>query len=69
MKKNFPITELPSKNSVSIDKLTTLDGLKLMLDDQKKAILAVEKNLFNLEKVVEKIYRHLRCRNFFFKES
>lgn len=60
MKKNFPITELPSKNSVSIDKLTTLDGLKLMLEDQKKAILAVEKNLFNLEKVVEKIYLHLK---------
>ena len=49
MKKDFPITELPSKNSVSIDKLSTLEGLKLMLEDQKKAILAVEKNLPNLK--------------------
>ena len=36
MKKDFPITELPSKNSVSIDKLSTFEGLKLMLEDQKK---------------------------------
>ena len=37
MKKDFPITELPSKNSVSIDKLSTFEGLKLMLEDQKKS--------------------------------
>ena len=60
MKKDFPITELPSKNSVSIDKLSTFEGLKLMLEDQKKAILAVEKNLPNLKKVVEEIYSHLK---------
>ena len=60
MKKDFPITELPSKNSVSIDKLSTFEGLKLMLEDQKKAVLAVEKNLPNLKKVVEKIYSHLK---------
>ena len=60
MKKDFPITELPSKNSVSIDKLSTFEGLKLMLEDQKKAILAVEKNLPNLKKVVEEICSHLK---------
>ena len=49
MKKDFPITELPSKNSVSIDKLSTFEGLKLMLEDQKKAILAVKNNIDSLQ--------------------
>ena len=60
MNEKISKTEMLYTNSVAVDKLPTIDALKLMLRDHEKGILSVRKSLRKIEKAVELIYIHLK---------
>ena len=60
MNEKISKTEMLYTNSVPVDKLPTIDALKLMLRDHEKGILSVRKSLRKIEKAVELIYIHLK---------
>ncbi|PRR81792.1 N-acetylmuramic acid 6-phosphate etherase [Clostridium vincentii] len=53
-------TEKINANSLNIDKLGTLDILKLINDEDKTIAKAVEKQLDNIQLAVDKIYKKLK---------
>ncbi len=59
MKKNIPKTELLYKKSKPIDQLDLLDGVQLMLNEQKKASDAVKKSSKEIKFAINQIYEHL----------
>ena len=60
MTKKLPKTELLYKKSKPIDKLNILDGITLMVEQQKKAALDVKKELKQIALAVNKIVNHLK---------
>ena len=61
MDKIIPKTELLYKKSIPIDQLNLIDGINLMVDEQKNAALAVKKIALSIEFAVNQIYNHLLC--------
>ena len=59
MDQNIPKTECVFQKSISIDKLNTFDGISLMVDEQKKAVLEVKKASNSIEVAINKIFDHL----------
>lgn len=59
MKKNTPNTELLYKKSKPIDQLDLLDGIQLMINEQKKASYAVKKSIKEINYSINQIYQHL----------
>ena len=59
MNLNTPKTELPYKSSVPIDKLSVKEGVKLLIDDQKKGLKKLSLLIDDLTSIVEEIYEHL----------
>ena len=51
-------TELLKKDNNTIDKISTLDALVLMLNDQKTAIEAVNKQLKEFNEIIEMLFEH-----------
>ncbi|MEI6858122.1 hypothetical protein [Psychrilyobacter sp.] len=49
------ITENRNKNTMNIDLLDTLEMVKVINDEDKKVALAVEKELENIAKAIDKI--------------
>jgi N-acetylmuramic acid 6-phosphate etherase len=56
----IPITERENPNTENIDKLTTLEALRLINDEDKKVAEAVEKVLPEIAGTVEKIVERLK---------
>lgn len=56
-------TETISKDKKSIDNLSSLDALKVMLVNQNKAISAVSKSINSIKKTVDIIYKNLKQNN------
>ena len=57
---NFtPKTELLYQKSKPIDQLNLIDGIYLMVDEQKKAATEVKKEALAIEAAVNAIYKHL----------
>lgn len=52
-------TETRNESTANIDKMTTIEILKAINDEDKKVAYAVEKELPNIEKAVEVIYQKL----------
>ena len=63
MHNNIPKTELLYKKSKPIDHLSVTDGIILMINEQKKAAIAVKKALKCIELTVNKIYDRLMQHN------
>ena len=61
MNKIIPKTELLYQKSIPIDQLNIIDGINLMVDEQKNAALAVKKIALSIEFAVNQIYNHLSC--------
>ena len=59
MSKNTPKTELLYMKSKPIDNLSLLDGLSLMIKEQKNAALEVKRSIKSIERAIEAIYKHL----------
>ena len=59
MSKNIPKTELLYQKSKPIDRLSTFDGLSLMIKEQKDGALEVKKSIKSIEYAIEAIYKHL----------
>lgn len=59
MKEYIPKTECLFQKSEPIDHLSTLEGIKLMADEQKKAAIEVKKVSKSLERAIKEIYKHL----------
>ena len=59
MDKNIPQTELLYKKSKPIDHLSISNGIMLMVNEQKKAILQVGKSINSIESAINQIYEHL----------
>ena len=55
----IPKTEDLYKKSKPIDQLNTIDGINLMIDEQKKAAIEVKKITKSIEFAINKIYDHL----------
>ena len=60
MSKNIPKTELLYKKSKPIDDLSLVDGLSLMIKEQKNAALEVKRSIKSIELAIEAIYQHLK---------
>ena len=56
MKNIIPPTEHLKKTDKTIDNLNTFDGIKLLLEDQKDSIVAINKVMKNLSFVVDEIF-------------
>ena len=56
MNKSIPITEQLKKTHKTIDQLNTFNGIKLLLEDQKDSITAINKIIKNLTFVVDEIF-------------
>ena len=54
-----PKTELLYQKSKPIDQLNLIDGIHLMIDEQKKAAIEVKKVALEIEAAVNVIYKHL----------
>ena len=54
-----PKTELLYQKSKPIDQLNLIDGIYLMIDEQKKAAIEVKKVALEIEAAVNVIYKHL----------
>ena len=52
-------TELLYKKSKPIDKLNTLDGINLMINEQRRAIIELKSATESIEEAINKIYNHL----------
>lgn len=61
--KLLPKTELPYEGSPPIDFLSIPDALSLILKEQKKAVLNVEKEIKFIENAAKKIFKHLKKSN------
>ena len=59
MNKNIPKTECVFQKSKPIDELNIIDGITLLIDEQKKAALEVKKVSKSIELAINKIYKHL----------
>lgn len=59
MIKNIPKTEFTYKKSIPIDKLSIIDGIILMANEQKKAAYEVRKASKSIECAVNKVFNHL----------
>ena len=59
MNKNIPKTELVYHKSKPIDQLNVIDGINLIVDEQKKAAIAVKKSAKSIECAINKIFKHL----------
>lgn len=59
MKKSIPKTELLYKKKLPVDKLELIDGINLMIDEQKKAALEVKKSVSSIENAINIISKHL----------
>ena len=59
MSKNIPKTELLYLKSKPIDHLCILDGLSLMIKEQKNAAFEVKRSIKSIEHAIEAIYEHL----------
>ena len=59
MNKSIPTTEQLKKTHKTIDKLNTFNGIKLLLEDQKDSITAINKIIKNLTFVVDEIFSKL----------
>ena len=55
----IPKTELLYQKSKPIDQLNIIDGIKLMVDEQKKAAMEVKKSSESIECAINKIFNHL----------
>jgi N-acetylmuramic acid 6-phosphate etherase len=55
----IPKTELLYKKSKPIDKLNIIDGINLMVDEQKKAATEVKKSTKSINYAINKIFDHL----------
>ena len=55
----IPKTELLYKKSKPIDKLNIIDGINLMVDEQKKAAIEVKKSTKSINYAINKIFDHL----------
>ena len=60
MSKNIPKTELLYQKSKPIDDLSLIDGLSLMIKEQKNAALEVKRSIKSIELAIEAIYKHLK---------
>ena len=56
MNKSIPTTEQLKKTYKTIDQLNTFNGIKLLLEDQKDSITAINKIIKNLTFVVDEIF-------------
>ena len=56
--KNLPITEQLNLSLPFIDELNTLDGIKLLLNDQLIAIKSIRHEVKNLSSIVDDLYKH-----------
>ena len=59
MMKQSP-TELLKKNNSTIDKVSTLDALILMLDDQKIAIEVINAQLKKFKEIIDMLIKHFK---------
>jgi len=59
MCKNIPKTELLFQKSKPIDKLSTTEGISLMIEEQKNASIQVKKASKSIEISINKIFEHL----------
>ena len=59
MSKNIPKTELLYQKSKPIDHLSLLEGLSLMIEEQKNAASEVKRSIKTIEHAIEAIYKHL----------
>ena len=59
MNKNIPKTECVFQKSKPIDELNIINGITLLIDEQKKAALEVKKVSKSIELAINKIYKHL----------
>ncbi len=55
----LPITEQENKNTANIDKVSTLEAIKLINDEDKKVTFAIEKILPEIAAAIEKIVERL----------
>ena len=59
MDKNIPQTEQLYQKSKPIDHLSISDGIMLMVNEQKRAVLQVRKSINSIEVAINKIFDHL----------
>ena len=59
MVNNIPKTELLYQKSKPIDQLNIIDGINLMVDEQKKAATEVKKSGKSIKCAINKIFNHL----------
>ena len=59
MSQNIPKTELLFKKSKAVDHLSLLDGISLMIQEQKKSALEVKKASKSIESAIDAIHKHL----------
>ena len=59
--KMLPQTEQENPNTVNIDKVSTLEALRLINDEDKKVALAVERVLPEIAAVIDKIVERLKA--------
>ena len=63
MNKITPKTELLYKKSKPIDQLNIIDGINLMINEQKRAIIQLNNSTKSIEKAINKIFDHLTKNN------
>ena len=63
MNKNIPITELIYRKSKPIDQLNITDGVALMVEEQAKASLEVQKSCDSIRLAIERIVDHIKFNN------
>jgi N-acetylmuramic acid 6-phosphate etherase len=63
MTNTLPKTELIYPNADFVDELSTLNAIKLMIDDQINGLNEIYSNLENLVRIVENMYDHLKKYN------
>jgi N-acetylmuramic acid 6-phosphate etherase len=56
----LPVTEQENPNTVNIDRVSTLEAIRLINDEDKKVALAVEKVLPEIAAAIDKIVERLR---------
>jgi N-acetylmuramic acid 6-phosphate etherase len=59
-KKMLPVTEQENPNTVNIDKVSTLEAIRLINDEDKKVALAIERVLPEIALCVDKIVERLK---------
>ena len=59
MNKNLPFTELFDRELPYIDKITTDDGLEMLVNDQLKAVVSVKNQIHTLKEIVDSMLNHI----------